>query len=96
MKEDEDRGFLDGLLMKAVAGAVIVGCVGLLAFLNRDLLVDKPVADDQSLNPEFVECRDARVGQVQKMLDDGVINETNFKVFKERAIDTCAGQFPPQ
>ncbi|MGI9465219.1 MAG: hypothetical protein ACR2OM_14845 [Aestuariivirgaceae bacterium] len=95
--DDEDEaGFLDGMIVKYLAGAVIVACVGLLAYLNRDRLVDRPAVETAGLNPEFVKCRDVRVGQVEKMLADGVIGQDKLAAFKERAIATCAGQFPPE
>ena len=95
MSGDSDQGFLEGMFIRYVAGAIIVACVGLLAYLNRDKLVDRPDEEAVQLNPDFVACRDKRVGDVQKMLDEGVINAESFKVFKQRATDTCAGQFPP-
>ncbi len=97
MNDDNGKGgFLDGLFMRIIAGIVIVVCVGLLAYLNRDRLADKPVAEESGLNPEFVKCRDERVGQVEKMFNEGVIQQDKFELFKKRAIDTCAGQFPPE
>ncbi len=97
MRDDDDRlGFLDGMTVRYLAGMVIVVCVGLLAYLNRDKLIERPQADAASLNPDYVKCRDARVGQVEKMLADGLIQQDRFVEFKDRAIATCAGQFPPQ
>ncbi len=96
MIADEDDGFLDGTVMRIVAGVVIVACVGILAYLNRDKLVDRPRADVANLNAQFVKCRDERGGQVDKMLTEGVIKQDKVGEFKERAIATCAGQFPPQ
>jgi hypothetical protein len=48
-----------------------------------------------NLNPDYVKCHDERVGQVQKMLDEGVINQDKLVEFQDRAIAACAGQFPP-
>ena len=98
MSEDNGNGdgFLDSFLARILAGVVIVGCVGVLAYLNRDKLVDRPVAETPTLNPKFVKCRDVRVAQVDKMLADGVIKQDKLEVFRKRAIEACAGQFPPQ
>ena len=64
MRDNEEEGFLDGRFMRIVASAVIVACVGLLAYLNRDKLVERPQGQSASLNPEFIKCRDERVGQL--------------------------------
>ncbi len=50
---------------------------------------------DAGLNPDFIKCRDERVGQVEKMRSEGVVGDDKFAEFKDRAIATCAGQFPP-
>jgi len=80
---------------RAAAVLVIVGCLAALAYLNRDTITTARQPPAPALNPEFVACREARTGQVEKMRADGVINETQFAQFMARAIDTCAGQFPP-
>lgn len=96
MSSASNTSFLDGMVMRILAGVVIVACVGALAYLNRDKLVDRPDGEAVSLNPEFVKCRDTRVGHVEKMLADGVIKQGKLAVFKKRAIEACAGQFPPE
>ena len=96
MTRSKDDGFLDGMFVKYLAGAVIVACVGMLAWLNRDILFPNPALQEaETVNPEFIKCRDERVAQVTKMRDDGVINDKQFEVFKGRAIETCAGRYTP-
>lgn len=102
------RRFLDGPIARIGAGMVIAGCIAAMYQINQNYAIrtaaPRPadaggengavgVVDD--LNPEFIACRGERVGQVEKMLADGVIGEEKFTEFKERAIATCAGQFPP-
>ncbi|MEM7428716.1 MAG: hypothetical protein AAF441_21710 [Pseudomonadota bacterium] len=93
----EDEGFIDGNGARAVAGVVAIGAAALLVWLNWHVLVPPPPKeqDDAGLNPEFVACRDQRLTTVTKMKQDGVINDQQFGQFRERAIATCAGQFPP-
>jgi len=96
MNDDDDSGFLDGCFARILAGVVIVICVGSLAYLNRDKLTGPAAQETSGLNPAFVKCRDTRVAQVDKMLADGVIKQDRHQVFKQRAIEACTGQFPPQ
>jgi len=96
MSDDNDSGFLDGYFARILAGAVIVVCVGFLAYLNRDMLVAPVAQESAGLNPDFVKCRDTRVAQVDKMLADGVIKADKVDVFRKRATETCAGQYPPE
>jgi len=50
---------------------------------------------DPSVNPLFAACKSERTADVDRMLADGVINAAQHAEFRERAITTCAGQFPP-
>ena len=89
--------FVDGAGARAVAGLIALAAAGLLLWINWNVLFPPPITeeDDAKLNPEYVACRDQRLTTVNKMKDDGVINDEQFQQFRERAIATCAGQFPP-
>ncbi len=94
----EPDSVLDGRGSRIAAGLLCAVCIGLIVFLNWHVMFPPPVKkgeDDAKLNPEYVACRDARLVTVQKMKDDGVINEAQFTQFSARAEETCAGQFPP-
>lgn len=90
------RNFIDSVGARLIAGIIVLGCAGLLLFLNWHVLYPPPAekVDDAKLNPEFVACRDSRLADVNKMKSDGVINDQQFAQFTERAVATCAGQFP--
>ena len=89
--------FVDGAGARAVAGLIALAAAALLLWIKWSTLFPQPTADedDAKLNPEFVACRDQRLTTVTKMKDDGVINDQQFEQFRERAIATCTGQFPP-
>ena len=94
----ETGSFLDGAGARITAGLIALACAGLILFVNWHVLFPPPkkkADEDAKLNPEFVACRDARLVTVQKMKKDGVINEEQFTQFSARAVETCAGQFPP-
>ncbi|GGB42137.1 hypothetical protein GCM10011316_12570 [Roseibium aquae] len=46
-------------------------------------------------NPELDACLAQRVGDVDKMRDEGVITPAQHQSFKARAVSFCEAQFPP-
>lgn len=89
------RSLLDGRGARLVALVVLLASAALIAYHHRaDLLPAAPVAE-AGLNPEFVACRDERVGQVEKMRSDGIIGDAQFETFRDRALAFCTDQFPP-
>ena len=49
-----------------------------------------------ALNPRYLECREQRSADIAKMLSDGVIDQAKHDEFLSRALQNCAGMFPPQ
>ncbi len=89
---------LDGRGARIIAGLIVIACAGFLLFVNWHTFFPPPVKnadDDANLNPEFVACRNERLATVEKMKQDGVITDAQFKQFSTRSVETCAGQFPP-
>ena len=96
MSKSSDKSGQDQRLVRLIALCVFAAGVAYLVYANRSLLnPDEQAQADASLNPQFVACRDERVGQVEQMKKQGIINETQFEEFRERAVNLCAGQFPP-
>jgi len=90
------RGFLDTAGARIIAFLVLVAATALIAYYHRaDLLPPEPAAADAGFNPEFVACRDKRVGEVDKMRADGLIGDAQVEAFRERALAFCTAQFPP-
>ena len=91
-----EGGFLDSAAARVLALVVAMAAAAVIAFYHRaDLLPKRVPAADAGLNPQFVACRDERVGQVDRMRSDGVIGDAQAEIFRERAIAFCAAQFPP-
>jgi hypothetical protein len=92
----ERPGFLDSAAARVLALVVAMAAAAVIAFYHRADFLPKPVpAGDSGLNPQFVACRDERVGQVDRMRSDGVIGDAQVEIFKERAVAFCAARFPP-
>jgi hypothetical protein len=89
------RSFLDGAAARLVALCVALAAGAGVAYYHRnDLFPPEPKAGP-ALNPQFVACRDERVGQVEKMRTDGVIGDEQLETFKARAVAFCTDRFPP-
>jgi len=79
-----------------IALAVFAFCVTALGYLHRDDLFPATPVDTMALaNPAFLDCRKKRVGHINTMLQQGIVDQTRHAQFKERAIAYCAAQFPP-
>jgi hypothetical protein len=54
--------------------------------------------DDPGLaeNPQLAACLKERVGAVDQMRADAVIDDSQHGAFKARAVSYCQTQFPPQ
>ena len=103
------RHFLDKGRARFLAGMIGVLALTGLAFTwhkyestdaaGRTLAgVQSPQAQDigRSANPKFRECQEKRTSDIGKMLSDGVIDQAKHNEFLARAIQTCAGMFPPE
>ncbi len=88
-------GFLDRPVARLCAVAVIAACLALLGVYHRNDLMPGAKTGNTGLNPEFVDCRDKRSADVDKMLSDGVITATQHSRFLQRALAYCTSQFPP-
>lgn len=93
---DRKPGFADSRAARVIALAVFALCLAALGYLHRnDLFPAEPADTVAQANPQFIACRGERVGHVDTMLAEGVIDHARHQQFKERAIAYCAAQFPP-
>lgn len=105
----QSRHFLDRGMARFAAGIIgALALFGLAMTWHLQQQTDaggRPVAGPSasvetdsaaSANPKFDECRDQRSADIGKMLADGVIDQAKHDEFLGRAIQTCAGMFPPE
>jgi hypothetical protein len=103
------RHFLDKGRARFVAGLIaVVALTGLAVTWHQHqgttvagrtvAGIAQPVSADMgpSPNPLFVQCRTERTADIDRMLSDGVITQTQHADFLDRAMQTCAGRFPPE
>jgi hypothetical protein len=97
--------FLDTVGARIVALAIFLVCAGALVWLNREAwlgLGPQMSAAEQAL----ARCVAERTGDVDRMLEEGVIDEDQAELFRSRAEAMCVamagnggtgpGQPPPQ
>jgi hypothetical protein len=97
--------FLDTVAARIIALLVFLACVGALVWLNREAwlgLGPELTAAEQAL----ARCIAERSGDVERMVEEGVIGEDQAELFRSRAEAVCVamaegggtglGEPPPQ
>lgn len=92
----ERAAFLDSWRARAIAGLVLVGAAATLAHLHRDDiagLLGAPEEEAMPANGPLAECLSQRYGAVDKMLEEGIIDEAKHRLFRRRAAAMCQDRF---
>lgn len=74
----------------AAAGVALAAAGGLLAIHWQDLF--PPEQQAAGGNPAFRACMDKRAGDIERMLEEGVIGESQARQFRQRAEAFCRAQ----
>lgn len=74
----------------AAAGLALAAAGGLLAIHWEDLF--PPERQAAGGNPAFRACMDKRVGDIERMLEEGVVGERQAEQFRQRAEAFCRAQ----
>ena len=91
------HSFLDRPAARLVAVLVAVLAGAALAWINRDAFL--PAHDATTVkagNPQLAACLADRIGAVDRMRQEGVINERQYNEFRGRAEAFCTAQYPPK
>lgn len=97
MAKASQNSFWEGRGARGIALLIILICLASLGYIHRNDLFPPEVKQvETGLNPEFIKCRTARLGSVEKMRDDKIINARQYDTFKSRALAFCTSKFPPQ
>jgi len=94
MTAPEKPSFVDGPGARVIAVLVILSCVAILAYLHRETLFpgEQPLAAAAG-NPQLAACLTERIGAVDEMKAQGIVNETQYADFRGRAEAFCLAQF---
>ncbi|MGI9371664.1 MAG: hypothetical protein ACR2OJ_04150 [Hyphomicrobiales bacterium] len=84
------------MIEKVIAALIALACIaGLVALNKQTLFPNSQLTSSAGSNPEYIKCRDQRLGDVEKMKKDGIIDEAKVAQFTSRALAMCGAQFPP-
>lgn len=93
MTDPGRRSFADGPVPRIGAVLLIIVSVATLAYMHRETLFASTEAPAASQNPQLAACLAERVGAVDKMRAEGVVNEMQYGSFRARAEAYCQQQF---
>jgi len=102
--ETHSAHFLDGRAARMLAGLIALVALMIMALIwsnaarvdltGQPLAPDAAALSDPSGYQAFLKCKAARTADVDRMLSDGLITAQQQADYREKAITTCAGQFP--
>ena len=87
------RSLVDGPAPRIVAVLLILISVATLAYLHREALISAGEKPEAAANPRLAACLAERVGAVDKMQAEGIVNEAQYAAFRARAEAFCSQQF---
>lgn len=102
----QERSILDTPLARLMALAIAIGIGALIYTTWQDdirilLAGDTPTlpmveatATPAPENPALAACLEQRIGDVEQMRSDGIIDEAQYTTFRQRAEDLCRAQNP--
>jgi hypothetical protein len=94
MTGPERRSPVDGPGARIVAVLVILICVAVLAYLHRETLFSRDETPAAAAgNPRLAACFAERIGAVDIMRAEGIVNEAQYAAFRARAEAFCQQQF---
>ncbi|WP_417684349.1 hypothetical protein [Roseibium sp.] len=96
---------LDGRTARLTALVIALSALALMLWLGREdvgfvragvsmVTGEDPAKAASTGNPELDACLAQRVGDVDKLLAEGMIKESQYQAFKRRASSYCETQFP--
>ena len=86
---------LDRPMARWIALSIFVAMLLLLGAIQRNGPWMPAETPTNSLNKNYVLCLNERLGTVEKMMSEGVIDQNQASLFKTRADALCRTKFPP-
>lgn len=97
MAKASQNSFWEGRGARGMALVIILICLASLGYIHRnDLFPSEVKKAETGLNPEFIKCQTTRLGAVEKMRAEKIINASQYDSFKSRALAFCMSRFPPR
>lgn len=93
----------DGNVGRIIAALVLVAGIGIFAYLNRESFIEPPPVEEEITQPALAACLARRLGAVENMRAEDLLNDAQYELFKARAEAYCLYEFgdvdsspPPQ
>ena len=92
----------DGKIGRIIAALVLAAGIGAFVYINRESFIDPPPVEEEIAQPELAACLERRLGAVENMRADDLLNDAQYEMFKGRAEAYCIYEFgdlgdrPPQ
>ncbi len=100
-----DSSSLDGKAARLAALLIALVALCLMVWLGREdvpfvrgaltTITGEDTTSVSSGNPELDACLAKRVGDIDKLLAEGMIKDSQYPAFRRRASSYCETQFPP-
>lgn len=98
---------IDGLAARLAALAVAAGLVAAMVWIGKVGFAGVAMTPFESSgtvsvgmassgNPQLDACLAERVGAVDQMRKEGLVDAARYDTFRSRAVSYCESQFPPQ
>ncbi|MBL4758353.1 MAG: hypothetical protein JKY32_12190 [Rhizobiales bacterium] len=79
---------IDGRTGRIVAAIILAIGIGVLAYLGRESFLPPPIEEEVAL-PELAACFERRLGAVETMRSENLLNDAQYEMFKSRAEAFC-------
>lgn len=93
----------DGKVGRIIAALVLAAGIGGFAHMNWDSFIElPPIVEEEIAQPELAACLERRLGAVENMRADDLLNDAQYEMFTGRAEAYCVYEFgdadsvPPQ
>ena len=90
-----NQSWIDRPTARWVAFSVFITMLILLGIIHRDHLWTQPKNGTNTTNADYVLCLNERGSTINRMIDEGIIDEIQANFFKTRADALCRTKFPP-
>ncbi len=86
-----------------IAALVLAAGIAAFGYLNRERFIAPPEVEEEIARPALAACLDRRLGAVENMRAEDLLNDTQYDLFRSRAEAYCLYEFgdvdsspPPQ
>lgn len=98
---------IDGIAARLAALAIAAGLAGAMVWIGKVGFAGVAMTPFESSgtvaagmassgNPQLDACLAERVGAVDQMRKEGLVDAARYETFRSRAVSYCESQFPPQ